>query len=354
MQEFTYSSEPSRIVFGAGKVAALKEEIEALGATNVLFCCTPGRREEVERLAATVGDLSAGVCAVAKLYVPIEVAEEGRRMAREVAADALVSYGGGTAIGLAKAIALELDIPLISVVTTFSGSETTSMQGMLENGAKVMYKSPRMLPKTVIYDPDLTVGLPVAVAIPSGINAMAHAVEAFYAEGANPVSSINAEEGIRAMASALPRIADNPADVEARADGLYGAWLCGVPMVTTGVALHHKACHVVGGSFDLPHAETHTVILPHATAYNAKAASDAMARIAGALGAEEAAVGIFDLLQRIGAPTALKDLGMPEDGIDKAAEAIVAQPYFNPRPVELGPVKAMLEDAWHGRRPETH
>ena len=226
------------------------------------------------------------------------------------------------------------------------------MQGMLDGGAKKMFKSPRMLPKTVIYDPDLTAGVPLNVLVPSGVNAMAHAVEAFYAEGANPVSSIIAEEGLRAMATALPRLADDPSNMEARADGLYGAWLCAVPLVTTGVALHHKAAHVVGGGWDLPHADTHTIILPHATAYNRDAAPEAMQRIARALGADDDAPGaIFDLLKRSGAPTALRDLGMPEEGIAKAADLIASAPYFNPRPVERAPVLAMLEDAWHGRRP---
>tara|TARA_B100000676_G_scaffold183737_1_gene180675 strand:+ start:233 stop:1303 length:1071 start_codon:yes stop_codon:yes gene_type:complete len=352
VEPFVYTSQPSRIVFGAGTLAQLADEVTALGGERVLFCCTPGRKSEVEEIAAGFQDRLAGICDIAKLYVPVEIVAEGVEIARAAKADCLVSYGGGTAVGLAKGIALELDIPIVAVITTYSGSETTSMQGMLDGGAKKMFKSPRMLPKTVIYDPDLTAGVPLNVLVPSGVNAMAHAVEAFYAEGANPVSSIIAEEGLRAMATALPRLADDPSNMEARADGLYGAWLCAVPLVTTGVALHHKAAHVVGGGWDLPHADTHTIILPHATAYNRDAAPEAMQRIARALGADDDAPGaIFDLLKRSGAPTALRDLGMPEEGIAKAADLIASAPYFNPSPVERAPVLAMLEDAWHGRRP---
>ncbi len=351
MRDFVYTSMPSRVVFGCGKVAALAGEIEALGAKRVLLCCTPGRRTEAERVAERLGALAAGIAPFAQLYVSGEAASEGVRMARETGADGLVSYGGGTAIGLAKAIALELDLPLISVVTTYSGSEMTALQGMLEDGRKVLRRSPRMLPRTVIYDPELTLDLPLGVSVASAFNAMAHAVEALYAAGANPVSSIFAEEGLRAVAAALPRLKNDPRDLAARWDALYGAWLCAVPLMTTGIALHHKAAHVIGGSWNLPHAATHAVLLPHTVAYNAPATPEAMARAARALGAEETPGALFDLLAGTGGPTSLKEIGMPEDGLDRAAEMIAAEPYPNPRPVERTAVRAMLDDAWHGRRP---
>lgn len=355
MQAFTYVGKPCRIVFGAGKVASLADEVSQLGANRAIFCCTRGRRGDVESLAQRLGELSAGICDIAEMYVPEPVAEEGRRFAREAEADCLISYGGGTAIGLAKLIALELDIPLITVVTTYSGSETGQGQGMLVGNRRVAHQSPRMLPKTIIYDSDLTRGLPLSVAIPSGINAMAHAVGAFFAANANPLSSLMAEEGIRAMASALPRIADNPSDGEARDLALYGAWLCGTVRTTAGLVLHHKVCHMAGNTFDLPHSETHTIVLPHSTAYNRDFAPEAMARIARALGDEnrDAPSAIYGLLQRIGAPTALKAIGMPEEGIKEVVDLILADPYPNPRPMERDALQAMLEDAWHGSPPST-
>ncbi len=352
MDSFAYTSHPGRVVFGRNTLASLAGEIDRLG-TRALLCCTPGREAEVEALARNLGDRVAGICAIAKLYVPVEIVAEAQAVARASGADCLVSYGGGTAIGLAKGIALELDLPIVSVVTTYSGSETTDRQGMLEGGAKKMHASPRMLPSTVIYDPDLLGALPLEVLIPSGINAVAHAVEAFYGEGANPVSSIIAEEGIRAMAEALPRIASAPSDIDALGDGLYGAWLCSLPINATGVALHHKAAHAVGGGWNLPHADTHTILLPHSVAYNRPAAPEAMQRVSRALATEaDAAVALFDLLERIGAPTALRDLGMPEGDIGRAADLIMAAPYYNPRPMEAGALREMLSNAWRGQRPE--
>ncbi|MDH5749697.1 MAG: iron-containing alcohol dehydrogenase, partial [Rhodospirillales bacterium] len=258
-----------------------------------------------------------------------------------------------TAIGLAKLIALELDIPLITVVTTYSGSETGEGQGMLVGNRRVAHRSPRMLPKTIIYDSDLTRGLPVRVAVPSGINAMAHAVGAFYTLNANPLSSLVAEDGIRALASALPRIADGSADGDVLDLALYGAWLCGIARTTAGLVLHHNVCHMAGNSFDLPHSDTHTIILPHSTAFYREAAPEAMSRIARALGDEsgDAPGAIYDLLLRIGAPTALKDIGMPEEGLDPLVELILADYYPNPVPIKPEAVRAMLDDAWHGRPP---
>ncbi len=154
-----------------------------------------------------------------------------------------------------------------------------------------------------------------------------------------------AEEGIRALASALPKGA------EGHDEALYGAWLCGAVLGSVAMALHHKLCHVLGGSFNLPHAETHTVVLPHATAYNAAGSPEAMARIARALGAESAAAGLFDLAARLGAPLALKDIGMTEDGLDRAADIAAANPYPNPRPIERGAIRQLLDNAFHGLRP---
>jgi maleylacetate reductase len=203
----------------------------------------------------------------------------------------------------------------------------------------------------VVYDVDLTLGLPVDLTATSGLNAIAHAVEALYAQDRNPIVSLMAEEAIRALARALPVVAATPRDRAARADALYGAWLAGACLATVGMALHHKLCHVLGGSFDLPHAETHAVVLPHAAAYNAPATPEAMARIARALGASNAAEGLYDLAAALGAPTSLSAIGMPEAGLDRAAEAALASPYWNPRALEREAIRRLLDDAFHGRRP---
>jgi maleylacetate reductase len=227
----------------------------------------------------------------------------------------------------------------------------TPIYGITEGGLKKTGRDPRVLPKTVIYDPELTLGLPVTLSATSGMNAIAHAVEGTYAQDANPIMSMLAEEGIRALALGLPRVVANPSDLDARAGCLYGAWLCGTVLGSVGMALHHKLCHTLGGTWNLPHAETHTIVLPHATAYNERAAQDAMARVARALDAASAAQGLFDLAQRLHAPLALRDIGMPESALDEAARLATTNPYYNPRPVEFGPVRELLHRAWAGLPP---
>jgi maleylacetate reductase len=352
MRPFTYVGLPMRVVFGAGAVARLPAEVDALGAKRALVLATPGREADARRLAEPLGARVAGVYAGAVMHVPVEVAEEARRVARELGADCCVAIGGGSTIGLGKAIALTSGLPVLAVPTTYSGSEMTPIQGFTEKGLKRTQRDARMLPKTVIYDPELTYGLPVATSAASGMNAIAHCVEALYAKEANPVISIMAEEGIRALAAALPRIVSEPRDAEARGDALYGAWLAGVALGTVGMALHHKLCHTLGGTWNLPHAETHAIVLPHAARYNRDAAPEAMARIARALGAADAPTGLYDLEKKLGLKMRLADLGMPEGELERAAQIAAESPYPNPAPLTREGILALLRAAHAGRRPD--
>jgi alcohol dehydrogenase class IV len=240
------------------------------------------------------------------------------------------------------------------VPTTYAGSEMTDILGETEAGRKKTRRDRKIVPEVVVYDVDLTVTLPVALSVASGFNAIAHSVEGLYARDGNPILSLMAEEGIRALAAALPRLKERAEDPDARSDALYGAWLSGTVLAGTSMALHHKLCHVLGGSFDLPHAETHAVVLPYALAFNAPAVPEAVARIARAIGiadVADAAGRLHDIAGASGAPVSLAALGMPEAGIDKAAELAVADPYWNPRPFDRAAIRALLDDAWHGRRP---
>jgi len=348
MNSFIYSGLPSRVVFGAGSVRQLAAEVQRLGGKRVLLICTPGRAEMAGTLA---GDLPiAGVFDKAVMHTPAERVEEARKQAKTSKADCCVVLGGGSTIGFGKAIALTSGLPIVAVPTTYSGSEMTTIWGISEGGAKKTGRDPKVLPKAVIYDPELTLGLPPAVSAASGMNAMAHCVEALYAHDGNPIVSLMAEEGIRALASALPKIVLNPKDPEARSDALYGAWLAGSTISTTSVALHHKLCHVLGG-FGLPHAETHAIVLPHAVRYNNDAAPEAMARIRKVLGVSEASAGIYDLEKRLGIPLKLADIGMQEADLERAAKIAAEAPYPNPRKVEYEPVLKLLRDAYEGRRP---
>ena len=351
MRAFTHNALPGRVVFGAGSLAKLSEEIERLGARRALVLCTPQQQEQAQDVAARLGTRCAGIFDQAVMHVPIETARAARAEARRLDADCAVAVGGGSTTGLGKAIALESSLPILAIPTTYAGSEMTPIYGITEGGLKKTGRDARVLPRTVIYDPTLTLGLPVGLSATSGMNAIAHAVEALYAEDANPITSMLAAEGIRALKEGLPRVVAEPLNLEGRSRCLYGAWLCGAVLGSVGMALHHKLCHTLGGSFNLPHAETHTVVLPHAVAYNRAAAPEAMKLAAAALDAEDAARGLYALARALGAPLALKNIGMRESDLDRAAEIATQSPYYNPRPVEYGAIRKLLDDAYHGREP---
>jgi alcohol dehydrogenase class IV len=346
--KFTYVGLPARVVFGVGAVGQLAAEVDRLGAKRVLLISTPGRAQMVRSLS---GSLSiAGVFDNAVMHTPLAVVEEARKLAEKVQADCCVTVGGGSTIGFGKAIALTSGLPVVAVPTTYSGSEMTTIWGISEGGAKKTGRDPKVLPRTVIYDPELTLGLPAETSAASGMNAMAHCVEALYAHDGNPIISLMAEEGIRALSKALPVIVKVPRDLDARSYALYGAWLAGNSIGTTSVALHHKLCHVLGG-FGLPHAETHSIVLPHAVRYNHDAAPEAMKKLARAIGAANAPLGLWELEKQLGLPMRLADIGMKEADIERAARVAVEAPYPNPRKVEYAPVLSLLRNAYEGRPP---
>ncbi len=355
---FTYTAHPARVLFGAGSLQQLGAEIERLGAKRALVLSTPEQAESAAQVAALLGPRACGVFARAVMHVPIETAREAREVARQLGADCAVAIGGGSTTGLGKAIALDSGLPIIAIPTTYAGSEVTSVYGLTEAGIKKTGRDPRVLPKTVIYDPELTLSLPYSMTVTSAFNAMAHAAEGLYAPDTNPVINLMAEEGLRACAAALAPLQANPKDMAARSEALYGAWLCGTVLGAITMGLHHKLCHTLGGSFGLPHAEVHTVVLPHALAYNAPATAPAMARMARAL----AAAGVADTrdvplaVQRLqnqhDAATSLAALGLPESALDRAADLAVQTPYPNPRALERGAIRALLQRAFEGAAPQ--
>ena len=351
MQPFVYQALSQRIVFGSGTLARVGEELDRLAVKRALVLSTAGHAMAAERLAAALGQRAAGVFAGAVMHTAVEVTDEALAAVGTARADALVVLGGGSTIGLGKAIALRTDLPQIAIPTTYAGSEATPHLGETANGRKTTQRSPKILPEVVLYDVDLTLTLPVGVSVTSGMNAIAHAIEARYAEHRNPLISLLALDGIRALAGALPAIYADPGDRGARSDALYGAWSCGTCLGAVGMALHHKLCHVLGGSFGLPHAATHTVMLPHATAYNESVARAELRPVAELLGAPTAAEGLYALERRLAAPLTLRELGMPESGLDRAADAAMADPYWNPRPLDRERLRQLLADAYAGRPP---
>ncbi len=351
MRSFVHDSPMPRVIFGVGALAQLRTEVERIGAARALVLATPEQRGDAQRVARSLGPACVGLHARARMHVPRACVDDAIEEATRLDADCTVAFGGGSTTGLAKALALERRLPIVAVPTTYAGSEMTSIYGITQDGLKRTGRSPAVLPSAVLYDPELTVGLPVALSVTSAFNALAHAVEGLYAAEPSPLTSRMAVQGIRSLARALPWIAAAPHDLAARAQAQYGAWLCGAVLGAVGMALHHKLCHVLGGSFELPHAETHAVLLPHVLAFNTPAAPRAARRIARALDVPEAACGLYDLAERLGAPLALAKLGLREDALDRAAEVATRDPYYNPRPVDRHEVRKLLEAAYHGRRP---
>ncbi|BAI74423.1 maleylacetate reductase (plasmid) [Azospirillum sp. B510] len=347
---FTYVGNPARVIFGSGTIDRLPEEVARLNAKRALILSTPAQHAEAERLAGLLGPSAAGVFPGAAMHTPVEISDFATDRARSLKADVLVAIGGGSTTGLGKAIALRTDLPQIVLPTTYAGSEMTPILGETSGGQKRTQSSPRILPEVVIYDVDLTMDLPAGLSGTSGINAIAHAVEALYARDSNPVIDALALEAVGALARALPAIAADPKNREARSGALYGAWLCGICLGSVGMALHHKLCHTLGGSFDLPHSETHTIVLPHALAYNAPAIPGVMAKLAGVLGPDPARA-LFAIGRAVGAPAGLKTLGMPEEGIDRAVDLALSNPYWNPRPLERPALRELIARAWDGAEP---
>jgi maleylacetate reductase len=344
----TYEALPGRVVFGVGALDRLGEELARLGARRVLLVAS---KRVADDLAERLGDRHAATCSEIVQHVPVEVAERATALAREVAADALVAVGGGSAVGLAKAVALDLAIPIVAAPTTYAGSELTTIYGLSQDGRKRTGRDPRVLPKVVLYDPALTRSLPPQVAGPSGMNALAHGVEAFYGPGANPISTALAVEGIRDLAAGLPQAVERPEELEGRTQTLRGAWLAGAALAVAGTGIHHQICHVLGGAFSLDHGGMNAVLLPHTVRFVTPAVPAAMTQVMAALGAADSAKGCFDLARRIGAPTSLAALGLAGADLDRAAELCAGHVSGRPRPARVEELRALLGAAHAGLPP---
>jgi alcohol dehydrogenase class IV len=346
--DFVHETYAQRVVFGIGSARArLPDEVQRLGGRRVLLVSTDSGREMAEELIRGVPVV--GAVDQVRVHVPLEVAAAARRQAHDLKADVLLSIGGGSAVGTAKAVALTSGVPVLAVPTTYAGSEATPVWGLTEGGRKATGTDARVLPRTVVYDPELSVTLPVEISVASGLNALAHGVDSQWAPGANPLNRALGIEGVRALAAGLRRVHTDPADLAGRSRCLYGAYLAALSFSSAGSGLHHKICHVLGGTWDLPHAETHAVVLPHVVAFNTESAPAALEGVAAALGAEDALHGLLRLNRELQAPTSLRELGLPEGALQEAA-ALVAEvaPRDNPRHVDARSAEQLLRGAWAG------
>ncbi|MFD3503590.1 maleylacetate reductase and hydroxyquinol 1,2-dioxygenase domain-containing protein [Streptomyces sp. NPDC058676] len=348
---FSYTALPARIVFGHGTLDQVREEVERLGRSRAVVLASPAVAAAGDRIEKALGPLAVGRFDGAAMHTPVEVTARALDLLRDVGADCVVAVGGGSTTGLAKALAVRTRVDQVILPTTYAGSEATPVLGETEDGLKTTRSSPDILPETVIYDVELSSGLPVPIAVTSAVNALAHAVEALYSPDANPVVDGMALDAVGRLARGLRGLTADAGDLDARSDLLQGAWLAGTCLGAVGMGLHHKLCHTLGGSFGLPHAPVHTVVLPHAMAYNASAAPEAMRRIAEALGAADAPTAVYDLIVAVGGPTSLRELGLAEADLDRAAGLTTAEPYPNPVEPTRDGVALLLRDAWEGRRP---
>ncbi|KAE8145881.1 hypothetical protein BDV25DRAFT_133393 [Aspergillus avenaceus] len=347
MDAFEYNANPGRVLFGSGTIQKLPDEIARLNLNAPLVLSTPRQVGQAERVKSVLSGQVAGIFSGAAMHTPAHITEKALEYAKAQNADLVVSIGGGSTVGLGKAISIRTGLPHICIPTTYAGSEMTPILGETADGLKKTRSDPKILPGTVIYDADLTMTLPPAMSATSGINAIAHAVEALYARNTNPVINLMALEGTRALASALPEIIENPSSQSARSLALYGAWLCGTCLGSVGMSIHHKLCHTLGGSFNLPHAETHTAVLPHAISYNAPKVPEAMKKLAEVLPESngDAIHGLNVLLSKLRVKLGLQEFGMKEEDIDRAADIAVSNPYWNPREIERTPIRELIRRA---------
>lgn len=350
-KEFVHHGHTVRVVFAAGARARLAEETERLDLRRLLVVSTPGHADQARDIAAPLGNRVVDLHAHATMHVPVATAAKAVAHARDLDVDGCVAIGGGSAIGLAKAVAKETGLPILAVPTTYAGSEMTPIWGLTDAGRKTTGRDPKVLPATVIYDPELTVTLPVGLSVTSGINALAHAAEALYAPDLSPVIALMAEESVKVLATALPQVVGDPTDIDARSDALYGAWLAGACLGSTTMSLHHKLCHVLGGAFDLPHSPTHAAVLPHVLAFNLQAAPTALEILRRALGVEDPAVHIHTITADLGAARSLRELGLPAEGIDQVIQQTLATPCTNPRDINADGIRRVMQASYDGRPP---
>ncbi|WP_299210754.1 maleylacetate reductase [uncultured Tateyamaria sp.] len=340
-----------RVRFGAGLRHTVAEEVARLGCKHALVLSTPQQCDSAMAVAEALGDNAAGIFARATMHTPVEISDEAVTHLRDTGADCVIAIGGGSTTGLGKAIALRTDVPQIVVPTTYAGSEATPILGQTENGIKTTLTDPKVQPETILYDPELVTSLPMDMTVTSALNAIAHAAEALYAENRTDHSTALAIEGMQHFADGLPAVLENPSDVTAREKTLRGAYACGAVLGQVGMALHHKLCHTLGGSLNLPHADTHAIILPHAIHYNAQAVPDLLTPITDIFDGTAPGPALHAFATKMNAPLALQDLGVTQDNLDHAADLATQKPYPNPAPITRDGIRQLLQAAWSGTAP---
>jgi alcohol dehydrogenase class IV len=349
--EFNFSALPWQLIFAPGAMQQLPDEMDKRNLKRALVLSTPQQNHHLDMIADLVGARFAGGFAEAVMHVPVETVAAAQVAARSVDADCTISIGGGSTTGLGKVLALKFDLANIAIPTTYAGSEMTNVWGMTECGRKTTGRDDRVVPNVTIYDPKLTLDLPAAISGPSGINAIAQAVVNVTAATPNPIISALAVDGIKAMSRSLPQVITHPHNIDARTEALYGACLCAAALGLGITGLHHRLCHTLGGCFNTSHADTHAILLAYSIAYNAQTVPAGTQRVAEAMGTNDAALGIWELLQNVSSKTNLQHLGLEESDLGKVADIATETPCNNPAAVTRQGVLGLLADAFHGAQP---
>lgn len=384
MEPFTYTSFAQQIIFGPGALDRLKEATETFGWRRLLICVPASMRRQgvLDRVEKILGKRLVAVFEGVQPHVPEDQVKQALNLALKNGVEAVIGLGGGSAIGLAKAITMEVEavrldvgpslspidqplVPNIAIPTTYAGSEMTPVYGVTRRrpdgtSQKVTVKDVRVTPKLTIYDPALTLGLPPEMTATTGINALAHCVEAVYAIDRHPLSTAAALRGIKHITQALPHCYRNGADLAARREMFLGAHLAAVSLATVSMGLHHGLCHVLGGSAGVPHGLAHSIMLPHAMRFNLAVVAPQLAEVAEAMdlsranlsdeaAGEAAAQAIYNLIGQLGIPQRLREVGVAEADLPRLAELALQSKAVqsNPKPVtDAHQAESVYRAAW--------
>jgi alcohol dehydrogenase class IV len=384
MQAFHYTSYAQEIIFGTGSLAQLGEVVDRFRWQRLLLCSTGSLRRggQIAELERALGERLVASYEHIQPHVPDFQVAEALALAETHQIDGVIGFGGGSAIGMAKAVSRALEkkrsgtqeypiapiqqplVPVIAIPTTYAGSEMTPVYGVTRQidgePRKVTVTDVRVTPKLTLYDPLLTLQLSPEMTASTGINALAHCIEALYSITRNPFSTAAALQGIRSINSALPRCYAAGNDVEARAEMLTGSFLAATALAHVTMAIHHGLCHVLGGTAGVPHGVANSIILPHAMRFNLDATAHQLAQVAEAMGigtagtiveaaAEDVIQQIYRLIRQLNLPQHLRDVGVQEADLPRLAQIAFQSRTVqsNPKPVrDAGEIEAILRAAW--------
>ena len=320
IEPFEMKLPPGWIVFGPGTLHRVSDVVERIGVGRIMLVAGRSAAVISESVRTQLGERIVAMHDDVRQHVPEELADIAVRRARDTNADGVITVGGGSSIGLGKVVAVSLEVPLIAIPTTYAGSEMTPVYG-ITGKQKVTRRDPRALPKAVVYDPTTTLGLPPRVTATSGLNALAHCMEAIVGPGATPFSALVAREAAALLPDALRACVHDGSDLAARSAAQYAAFLAGRSLALAGTGLQHKLAHILGGRYGAIHAEVHAVLLPHVAAFHEEEAPVKMAAFARVLGANrDASDALRHLAIDTGAPSSLEELGLPRAAIDVAMD----------------------------------